>query len=87
MCILPLNSRTSFSHFCSVTSGCEEAGIPACAARHFQQEFLEGVIQSNSPDSICRSNSAFSPTYEEIIFFDLAFLQKQSNQNHLLPHY
>ncbi len=64
-CILPLKLRVSFPIATSVPypAGVKKAGIPACAARHLSARVPCGMSStSNSPESICRSNSAFSPT-------------------------
>ena len=74
--ILPSNSLVSFPSATSVPkpAGVKNAGKPACAARHFSAKVPCGVSStSNSPESICLSNSSFSPTYEEIIFLICLF--------------
>ena len=71
-CIFPLNSRTSLPMATSVPypAGVKNAGIPDWAARQRSANVPCGISStSNSPESIWRSNSAFSPTYDEIIFW------------------
>ena len=47
----------------------KNAGMPAPPARSRSAKVPCGLnSSSNSPDKYCRSNSLFSPTYEEIIF-------------------
>src|SRR5690242_264774 len=52
--------------------------MPAPPARHRSANVPCGIKStSSSPESNCRSNSAFSPTYDEIIFFTCRVLSNR----------